>query len=499
MKKFLKSCLLILAIVCVSFSFVGCKKKVSETTTNVDNVKLSNGVTTNGGMTVVYGDYLYFINGSKDNDGTCLKDNKRGAICRVKFDMTTGKTTGDMEVVIDELAGFSNGSLNIFGDYLYYTAPCADENYKSEVLYNKTCFKRYDLVNKKSYLLYTTAQNSSDESIEFTYYVVGDTLNLLVYEEKNATITSLKINKKVTTNYTISDVTDCVFSDHYGKVTTSGATVDANSYVFYAKSPELYDYPQTGSKIYKTSPVTDNSTMISQGKDISLLTIRSGKLVYSYNKAVYAQKITAETNETLLTENTNCISRSELTNAIYLEDYELQGKDTTAKLVKSEGHITVLSFNSDTYYLSIFEWASSTNSMADNHTDIAFIDSAKDFEFMGITTIQEIVTKDDPDTEENEEVKRTVMYALYRNDDKAFKVEIAEIKDDEIKVTIHSQIIQLSGSTLTDTNGKLLPEAVGNYLFVISEDDDKHNYLIKIDLTTTKNVEDESSKFAIEE
>ena len=116
MKKFLKSCLAILAIVCVSFSFVGCKKKVSDTTTNVDNVKLSGGVTTNGGMTVVYGDYLYFINGSKDNDGTSPKDNKRGAICRVKFDMTTGETTGDMEVVIDELAGFSNASLNIFGE-----------------------------------------------------------------------------------------------------------------------------------------------------------------------------------------------------------------------------------------------------------------------------------------------------------------------------------------------------------------------------------------------
>ena len=118
MRKILKSCLVILAVVCLSFSFVGCKKKVSPTTTNVDNVKSSNGATTNGGMTVVYGDYLYFINGSKDNDGTSPKKNKRSAICRVKYNMATGETEGDIEVVVDELVGFSNGSLNIFGDYL---------------------------------------------------------------------------------------------------------------------------------------------------------------------------------------------------------------------------------------------------------------------------------------------------------------------------------------------------------------------------------------------
>lgn len=499
MRKILKSCLVILAVVCLSFSFVGCKKKVSPTTTNVDNVKSSNGATTNGGMTVVYGDYLYFINGSKDNDGTSPKKNKRSAICRVKYNMTTGETEGDIEVVVDELVGFSNGSLNIFGDYLYYTTPCADENYKGEVLYYKTCFKRYDLVNKKSYLLYTTELNNKDETIDFAYYVVNDTLNLVVYETKNSTIKSMKIDKKVTLNYTISGVTGCTLSENYGKPTTS-ASVDANSFVFYTKAPDTYDYPQTGNKVYKTSPVTDDSKLISQGKAISLLSIRSGKLLYSYNKFVYAQAITAGDN-VLLTENTNCISRSELTNAIYLENYSLQGKDSTAKLVKSEGSITVLTFDSTNLYFSVFEWTSSTTAIEDNHTNISLLESAKDFEFIGLTKLEEIVTKDDPETENvNEETKRTVLYALYRESSKVYKVEIAEVVDENtMKVSIHTEKVKLSDSTLSSTNGLLLPEAVGNYLFILSEDDDKNNYLIKVDLTPTETVDKKSDKFALAE
>ena len=102
MKKIFKSCFLVLVAVCVSFSFVGCKKKVSPTTTNTDNIKSSNGVTTNGGMTVVSGDYMYFINGTKTNDGTSQKKNTKSAICRVKYNKgTINKDT--YEIVVDDL------------------------------------------------------------------------------------------------------------------------------------------------------------------------------------------------------------------------------------------------------------------------------------------------------------------------------------------------------------------------------------------------------------
>ena len=506
MKKIFKSCLLVLVAVCVSFSFVGCKKKISPTTTNTDNIKFSGGVTTNGGMTVVNGDYLYFINGTKTNDGKSQDKNTKSAICRVKYDMATGKTSGDMEVVVDELVGFSDGSIHIFGDFLYYATPCAGENSKGEVLYNKTEFKRYDLVNNKSYSLYTTELNVESEIVKYGYYVVNDTLNLIVYEATNTTIKSFKIDKKVTENYTISGVASCLLSENYGAVSTS-AKIDANVFVYYTKGPSTTDAIQSGVKVYKTSPVTDNSIKISEGLDIALLTIRAGKLVYSCNSFIYADSITAS-NQTLKVSNENCISHATLDNAIYLENYSLQddpNNEGKKQLVVSEGSISVLALSKATesaFYFNVFEWTSSSNGPEDNMEEIAMMSTAKDFAFIGITTIEEIVTEDDEETTDvNEETKRKVLYALFMETSLVYKVEIAEYTETEGKLNVsgHSEKIQLSTSKPAANDGLLVPEIIGDYLFILSEDSDKNKYLYKVDTTITKNATKESEKFALEE
>lgn len=507
MKKIFKSCLMVLVAVCVSFSFVGCKKKLSPTTTNTDNIKFSGGVTTNGGMTVVSGDYMYFINGTKTNDGKSQDKNTKSAICRVKYDMTTGKTSGDMEVVVDELVGFTDGSLYIFGDFLYYATPCSGENSKGDVLYNKTEFKRYDLVHGKSYSLYTTELNSESEAISYAYYVVNDTLNLLVYEKTNATVKSLKIDKKVTENYSISNVTSCLFSENYGAVTTTNATVDANLFVYYTLTPATSDSTQTGLKVYKTSPVTNNSIKISEGLDITLLSIRAGKLIYSCNSFIYADSITAS-NQTLKVSNENCISHATLDNAIYLENYSLQDDASNPgkkQLVKSEGSISVLALSKATesaYYFNVFEWTNTSDGPEDNMEEIAVMSTAKDFAFIGLTTIEEIVTEDDEDTTDvNEETKRKVLYALFMETNIVYKVEIAEYTETEGKLNVsgHSEKIQLSTTKVVVNDGMLVPELVGDYLFILSEDSNKNKYLVKIDTTITKNATKEADKFALEE
>lgn len=501
MKKILKSCLLVLVAVCVSFSLVGCKKKISPTTTNTDNIKTSNGVSTNGGITVVNGEYMYFINGTKTNDGTSQNKNTRSAICRVKYDMTTGETSGDMEVVVDELVGFVEGSIHIFGDFLYYATPCDGENSKGEVLFNKTSFKRYDLVNKKSYTLYTTELNVDSEEVSYAYYVVDETLNLLVYEKSNMTIKSFKIDKKVATNYVIEDVLSCLFAENYGAVTTTGASVDANSFVYYTIAPSSFDANQTGSKVYKTSPVTNNSIKISEGKEITLLSIRAGKLLYSSGSFIYADSIVAG-EQTIRTENENCVSHSALDNAVYIENYSLVDDGSGKKLVRSEGSISVLSLTKATesaFYFEIFEWTSTSDGPEDNSETIAIMTTAKDFSFIGLTKINEVVTKAD---EENdiEEVRRDVLYAVFMESSIVYKIEIAEYNSDgSMKVSGYSEKIKLSTTTVNKANGLIIPEIVGDYLFIMASDENKNEYLVKVDLTITENSTDKSDKFALEE
>lgn len=501
MKKFLKSFLVIMVAVCVALPLVACKKKVSPTSTDLSKVKSVNGVSTNGGITAIYGDYLYFINGTKTNDGTSQNKNTRSAICRVKYNETTGETSGDMEIVVDELVGFANGSLYFFGDYMYYATPCSDKNSSASVLYNKTCFKRYDLVNKKSYTIYTTANNSSSVTVSYAYYISGETLNLLVYESlsSDGTIKSLKVDKKVTENYTISDVASCLFSENYGKVTTSGATVDANSFVFYTKDPVEGEAVQTGNKVYKTSPVEDNSTCIySDGSDIELKTIRAGKLVYAYDDVIYAQSITNKTNEKLVVNFQYAIYHGSSENVIYLENYKLTGEQTSAKLEKSEGDIVIIGFNETGKEISLSQWSTESGHDINFTAVTTFTDEVSSFEFIGTAILEEVVTEDDKDTDENEEVKAKFLYVLYKNSSTLYKAKLAKLNDDgTMNLDIYNSCVKLSGSTLSDTTGILVPEVIGNYLFIMAQDDDKNNYLIKVDLTAKETVSDKSDFFAM--
>ena len=118
MKKFFKGLLLsVLAFVCV-FAFSACGDPISDTTVDLSKVEISNGQTTNGGITTIYNGYLYFINGTKTNDGKSATGNKRGAIARVKIDAEGKLDETTYEILVDDLVGFSNGSLYFFGDYM---------------------------------------------------------------------------------------------------------------------------------------------------------------------------------------------------------------------------------------------------------------------------------------------------------------------------------------------------------------------------------------------
>ena len=50
-----------------------------------------------------------------------------------------------------------------------------------------------------------TVKNDAEETISYSYYVVGDNLYLVVYEKNNATITSLKMGKEVETAYVLEE------------------------------------------------------------------------------------------------------------------------------------------------------------------------------------------------------------------------------------------------------------------------------------------------------
>ena len=482
MKKFIKCCFSLVLAVTVIFSFTACKTKISKTTTNVSKVAVVNGVSTNGGMTVVRGDWLYFINGTQTPSAKNLEGNKQSAICRVKYDASTGKVNSKTyEVVVSNLVGFDDGSINFFGDFMYFTTPCEEKNYKGDVLFNKTKFMRYDLVNKKSYEIYTTVKNSSDETISYAYYVVGDDLHLVVYEKSNATITSIKIGDEPKTNYVIKDVVSCVLSENYGASVTEGKDIDANSFVYYTVSPvvdledSVVELPQDGVRVFRTSPAKNNSKLIANnGEDVTLLCVRAGKLLTNIGNIVYAHEITGANNETLAFNFSNVISYQTYENVIFLEN--------------SDGSISVLSYNKDTYEVVVTKWF---DGVTLEHNTVSVLDKSDAFEFVTTITVDEIVVEDDEETDEDETKKEKVQSLIYIDDKSVYKLEIArENSSGEMVQSRHSQPIKLTITDINSSSGMLVPEVIGNYLFIYATNkDDSKIYMYQADVTITENAE----------
>lgn len=494
MKKILKNLLCVaVAFVCL-FGFTACKTKISDTSVDISKT-LSDGKTTNGGLTVKYGEYLYFINGTKTNDGTSAKGNTRGAVCKVKLDEDGNALKDTYEIVVDNLVGYDNGSLSIFGDYLYFTTPNDDVNYQDTKLYYETKFMRYDLINNKTYELYTTKQNSSSEEIAYAYYMVGNELDLLVYETSAATITSIKIDTKVTINYVISDAKSCVFSDNYGTCVTSDVTIDANNFVYYTKNVDVYEDGRTsGNKVYKVSPNTNNSSIISDSeKSVSLLSVKSGKLVYSAksvnddNTIIYSQLITSG-NDTL--NFSGIVSYKSYDNAVFMDN--------------DDGSVTAIVFDTDSNEVKYLK-ADESNKYEVNPIIINTLNissssssSSSSISFVGLTTLTEELPKED-NSEETIESKVTYLIYVYSN--AVYKLEV--MRDGEI--SSFADPIKLSKSTVSAPSGTLIPDVIGNNLYIFAKELNEKNtetsniYLYQVDLTIKDDSTDYATVVAIKE
>lgn len=491
MKKFLKGLLSIAVAFVFVFSLTACSPKHSATTVDTSKVLSTNGVTTNGGITAIYDGYLYFINGTKDNDGTSGSGNTRGGIARVKINTETGEIDSNTyELVVEDLVGYDNGSLYFFGDYLYYTSPSTDVNYRGEVLYYRTRFKRYDLVNKNTQTIYTTQLNSEDETISFAYYISGNDLDLVVYETSNATVTSISIGDSFTTNYVIEGVRSCVLSENYGTCETEGATTDANSYVYYTLSNNTdgSDRYQQGVKVYRTLPDRNESYLLSnQGYSISLLSIRNSKLLFSYDARIYAQAITGSNTETLSVDLSNVISYKTYEDVIFIEN--------------DDGSISLLYYNNeeDDYHIAVVNCIDGKE-ITTSITNI--LSESDDFALVNLVTLEEVVTEDDPETEDvDETVTDTVKYLIYVEDNAVYKLEIER----NGVLTNFAQPILLTETDVSAPSGYLVPEVVGNYLYIFAEQLDEDDegtdkiYLYRVDITIDNDSSDVATIVAVEE
>ncbi len=126
MKK--KIILVVMSLILAVSLLVGCTESYKA---KAISTEYSAEVSSNGGLAVTYGKYLYYINGYAGNtiDNT-FGDVTKGAIARVELD-SKGNAIADTNTIIVSKNVYNTvatSGLYIVGDYIYYSTPSIDKD-----------------------------------------------------------------------------------------------------------------------------------------------------------------------------------------------------------------------------------------------------------------------------------------------------------------------------------------------------------------------------------
>lgn len=271
-------------------------------------------VTSNGGMSVQYGNYIYFINGTRGYDDTDGKGNiwgkvKKGGLYRAEllgaknsrnFSVERNKDTNlefkstkgldydeeqidivDVQLVVPKTigtSGYENGGVFIFDNFIYYASPNNTKNKDGVVQSAKTDFFRTKIDGKKTQLLYTTDVDTA--SSPYAFYKQDGFVYLVVYAGDK--IVSIKMDeKKVLTKTVIAEeVTGVVFPEKT-VYDSQAATNKIEDFIYFSRKVNDKDPLRAGTALEFMRPSGLERTVFSMnGKTETLESVSNGMVFY---------------------------------------------------------------------------------------------------------------------------------------------------------------------------------------------------------------------------
>ena len=478
MKKFLLSIVGICLCAICAFSTVGCKPTdYGTTTTSTTNV------IANGGSSVVYNGNLYFVNGIGTNDGQ-NNGGTIGSIYKVAID-AEGKIAKDATYtkVVDALVGYNKGSINIIGDFLYYTTAGTGENKNGEVLYNKTQFMRKNLTNGKTQEIYKSAQNSADEAVTFAYYKTGDnkeTLNLVVYEATSKTLKSFKIGNKIEEVFSKENITSAVFSDSIDE------TAGADNFVFYTLSAQTNAVDTSTNRVYRIGADGSNEALISDNANLTLEGVKAGKLIVTATVGSDTEKVT-NTYALPINGDFNIPSVADSDKyVICRNDY-----DKLMYITDADGNIAILYLDGNNLIYEKFTGNTSSSISYIIHT----FSVTPTLNFIG-TFIDANDNNNGYVVFTNKESSKNHVYKIrytFVTEDKCLE----ERKEPEQLTTSNVKVEESSSSSDAIKLGNMQAKIVGNndigyYVYVFVTDEDDHVLLHRVNVYTPKELNEQN-------
>jgi len=459
MKKILLGIFSICLSVVCALGFVGCgAPKYSATTTDTSKVSA------NGGISCVYNGELYFVNGTAENDGA-HNGGTLGSVYKVAIgDDGTIAEDAKYSKVVDALVGQKNGSIFIFGDFLYYSAPSTGKNENGKVQNGRTKFYRKDLVNGSVQEIYATAGADESETLTYAYYKYGtdnSKLAFVIYEGTSKTLKGFEINTEIKTKFAKTNVESVVLSEKFGE-----GENNADNFVFYTMSAEDNAVDPNTNRVYRIKPDGTGDVLLSDNASISLLGIRNGQLLLTttfgsgdnQTTYIYAYPITSATEKGFInvadennSKNPNGRAYTHVVSCKTYDDIIFVGDDSNSILVLDSKSVVKMHFDL------------TTSKMANDKNVYSFA-SNPTLDFISLYT----------DGDGNE-------YVLYLQTESS-KNYLYRLRLDEV----NAEPVKISTTGFEVASGLLAPKVVGDYVYGYAENDDKKILLYRVKITVDK-------------
>lgn len=251
MKKKIIFILVCLTTIVLALSLTACKENTKQDA--IDGDYTNAAVSSNGGFSVVYGKYLFFVNGyagqdAENNFGKAVK----GAIMRVELDGGIPKKDTLVTIVPKNVyfSGNTAAGISIYDGYIYYSAPNIDKDSEGEP-------KSAEMAIMRTKLDGTGTQTIATFSVHTVVYRVSASYILCVDDESN--LIKIDLNTKKFKQETLDET---IGSTYFFSTKTTDTYSDNGDYIVYTVTDD------DGNVTVKTACVSTGkvSNILDNGK-----------------------------------------------------------------------------------------------------------------------------------------------------------------------------------------------------------------------------------------
>ncbi len=244
--------LVMICILAVTFLAVGCNKYKQDAipTDNLQGAEVSS----NGGLAVKVGKYLYYINGYASQTGeNTFGETVKGAIARVELDANGAPIMSTNVIVVPKNIYNSEktSGLVVMGDYIYFTSPSDKKNGKGEA-------KTEEMFLMRAKLDGTDIKVIAEFDDYTTTYRVTPNGNV-VYLNKDGELHNIDLGtKKFKDKLVAEDVTAKLFGDYDDNANAMSNTV------FFTKAAANDN--DSHNEVWKYTAGDDGASKVFDGK-----------------------------------------------------------------------------------------------------------------------------------------------------------------------------------------------------------------------------------------